>query len=54
MRISCRCGHTELLSNKMENFEVHLIRFFIDSKTGVISVVCKNCGHKSEEVLIGA
>ncbi len=53
MRISCICGNTETFSNKMENFEVHLIKFTADSKTGVISVVCKLCGQKTEEILIG-
>lgn len=53
MRISCRCGNTETFSNKMDNFDVHLIRFSVDSKTAVISVVCKACGQETEEILIG-
>jgi len=53
MRISCTCGNTEMLSNKMENFEVHLIKFSSDSETGRISIVCNACGHESEEILIG-
>ncbi|XFO64819.1 hypothetical protein SPSIL_009280 [Sporomusa silvacetica DSM 10669] len=53
MRISCRCGHTETFSNKMENFEIRLIRFSVDSKTGVISIICKSCGQETEEILIG-
>jgi hypothetical protein len=53
MRISCTCGNTESISNKMENFEVHLIKFTPDSETGRISVVCNVCGHETEEVLIG-
>jgi hypothetical protein len=50
---SCTCGNTETLSNKMENFKVHLIKFSPDSETGRISIVCNICGHESEEVLIG-
>lgn len=53
MRINCKCGNTETFSNKMENFQIRLIRFSTDSKTGVISIACKNCGHESEEILIG-
>jgi hypothetical protein len=53
MRISCTCGNTESFVNKMEKFEVRLIRHFADSKTLVISVVCKLCGHESEKILIG-
>ena len=53
MRISCRCGNTETFSNRMGNFEIHFIKFSADSKTGVITVVCKACGQETEEILIG-
>ncbi len=53
MRISCTCGNTESISNQMEDFEVHLIKFTEDSETGRISVVCNVCGHETEEILIG-
>ena len=53
LTVSCICGNTDHLSNKMETFEVHLVRFTTDSKTGVIFVVCKLCGHKTEPILIG-
>jgi len=53
MRISCKCGHTETFSNKMKNFEIRLVKFSADSKTGVISIVCKACGQATEEILIG-
>jgi hypothetical protein len=32
MLISCTCGNTESISNKMENFEVHLIKFTLTAK----------------------
>jgi hypothetical protein len=51
--VHCTCGNTDHLSNKMEAFEVHLVRFTTDSKTGVISVACKLCGCKTEPILIG-
>jgi hypothetical protein len=53
MRISCTCGNTETLLNKMENFEIRLIRISEDSKTLVISVVCKLCSNETEKILIG-
>ncbi|MBU2702700.1 hypothetical protein Ga0466249_003835 [Sporomusaceae bacterium BoRhaA] len=53
MRVSCACGNTELFSNKMVHFEVDLIRISTDSKTLVISVVCKLCGNESERILMG-
>ena len=52
MKISCKCGNTEAFSNKMENFEIHLLKYSEDSKTGVISVVCKKCKHETKEILI--
>jgi hypothetical protein len=53
MRVSCTCGNTEIFSNKMEHFEIHLIKFTEDSETGKISVICKSCGNETEEILIG-
>lgn len=53
LRISCVCGNTELLSNKMENFNIDLVKFFVDSGTGKIKVICKACKKESEEILIG-
>jgi hypothetical protein len=53
MRISCTCGNTEAFSNEMENFEVRLIRFSADSQTGVMRIVCIECGEVTEEMLMG-
>lgn len=39
MRISCTCGTIESFSNKMENFENHLIKF--------------TAGSETEEILLG-
>jgi hypothetical protein len=34
---------------KMENFEIHLIRFSVDSKTGVISIIVNLAGRKRKK-----
>lgn len=53
MRIICTYGNTESISNEIRNFENRLIRYSADSKTVVISVVCKVCGHETEQIVIG-
>jgi hypothetical protein len=53
MIISCICGNAEKLSNKMENFEIRIVRTSADSKTLIISVVCKLCGQETESILLG-
>jgi len=53
LRISCVCGNTELISNKMEKFNIDLIKFFVDSGTGKVKIICKACEKNSEEILIG-
>ena len=53
LRVSCICGNTEHLSNKMENFKLCLTKFSLDSKTARIRLVCKTCGQETEEILIG-
>ena len=53
MRISCICGNTETISNKMDNFEIHVIRHSSDSKTVVISILCKLCEQETEQILLG-
>ena len=53
MQINCTCGNIEKFSNKMENFEVHIVRNSVDSKTLIIAVVCKLCGEETEQILLG-
>jgi len=47
------CGNIEIFSEKTETFEIRLIKFSADSNTGIISVACKLCNPKTEEILIG-
>ncbi len=53
LRISCVCGNTEHLSNKMEKFEVCLTKFSPDSKTARVRLICKACTQATEDILIG-
>ncbi|MBU2700802.1 hypothetical protein Ga0466249_001907 [Sporomusaceae bacterium BoRhaA] len=53
LRVSCLCGNTERLSNKMEKFNICLSKFMSDSQTGKIKLICKACGQETDEILIG-
>jgi transcription antitermination factor NusA-like protein len=52
MRINCTCGNAKKLSNKMDNFEIRIIRHSSDSKTLVISVVRRLCGKETKQMLL--